>query len=234
VIKDQASLLKSIQDLGHEWHSQGSLSNAALEEFFRIGQVSDLRYTLETGCGRTTLLFSHLSSCHLVFTLASTDAKDSYVRVHTSPLFNAHNTRFVLGPTQKTVPAFQFEQQFDLVLLDGPHSYPFTDLEYYFVYPHVKEGGYLVIDDIHIPTIYNMFCFLKEDEMYHLEKVIDNTAFFKRTSAPLFNPYADGWKGQRYNRTRFPINHSGVPKYRRLRRLLPKTLRKYVKRYLMR
>jgi hypothetical protein len=42
------------------------------------------------------------------------------------------------------------------VLLDGPHGYPFPDMEYYFFYPHIKPRGHLVIDDIQIPSIGRM------------------------------------------------------------------------------
>ncbi len=41
---------------------------------------------------------------------------------------------------------------YDCVLIDGPHGYPFPDMEYYYFYPLIKPGGILIIDDIHIPS----------------------------------------------------------------------------------
>ena len=39
--------------------------------------------------------------------------------------------------------------------------------------------------------------------MFELQEVVENTAFFRRTSAPTFNPTGDGWERQRYNERAF-------------------------------
>jgi hypothetical protein len=94
----------------------------------------------------------------------------------------------------------------DLALLDGPHAYPYPDLEYYCVYQQLRPGALLVIDDIHIPTVHRLFTFLKEDEMFRLAHVERTTAFFVRTAAPTFSPLGDGWEFQAFNTARFPVN----------------------------
>ncbi|MCL4854078.1 MAG: hypothetical protein KJZ78_22190 [Bryobacteraceae bacterium] len=85
------------------------------------------------------------------------------------------------------------------MVIDGPHAYPFPDLEYYYLYPHLDTGALLVLDDIHIRSINNLFQFLRSDEMFRLDEVVKTTAFFIRTGAPTFDPLADGWRQQRYN-----------------------------------
>src|SRR5262249_42290363 len=52
---------------------------------------------------------------------------------------------------------------------------------------------------IHIPTVHNLFRFLRRDAMFDLNEVIGTTAFFTRTSAPAFDPLGDGWWQQKYN-----------------------------------
>src|SRR5262249_25768658 len=96
-------------------------------------------------------------------------------------------------------PAHTFDGPFDVVLLDGPHGYPFPDLEYYYFYPHVKPGGLLLIDDIQIPTIRALYEFVREDEMFELLEIVEYTAFFRRTPAPLFTRALDGWWPQRFH-----------------------------------
>jgi hypothetical protein len=98
-----------------------------------------------------------------------------------------------------------------LALIDGPHGYPFPDMEYYYLYPHLDEGALLIIDDIHIATIGHLFDFLKEDEMFRLIEVVDKTAFFERTAAPIFDPYQDGWWMQNYNTRRFSQMKTEAP-----------------------
>jgi hypothetical protein len=62
-----------------------------------------------------------------------------------------------------------------------------------------------VIDDIQIPTIRQLFDFLREDDMFRLIETVGKTAFFERTNAPTFSPVQDGWWLQKYNAARFPV-----------------------------
>src|SRR4029078_1508493 len=124
---------------------------------------------------------SHLSSSHHVFAV---DDGSSISQVRQSPLFRSENVTFIEGPTQITLPQHRFTEKLQLVLIDGPHGYPFPDLEYYFLYPHLETGALLILDDIHIPTIPNLFQFLRRDAMFELDEVVQTTAFLTRTSAP--------------------------------------------------
>ena len=104
-----------------------------------------------------------------------------------------------------------FSDPLDLILIDGAHGFPFAQLDYFFLYPHVRRGGILIVDDVHIPTVGQMADFLREDKMWrHLED-IGFTAFFERADSPLFDPYGDGWWEQRYNARRFADKESLEP-----------------------
>lgn len=116
-----------------------------------------------------------------------------------SPLLRPNVVTFVEGPTQATLPQHRFIEKLQLALIDGPHGYPFPELEYYFLYPHLETGARLILDDIHIPTVHNLFQFLRRDAMFELDDVVQTTAFLTRTSAPTFDPFGDGWWQQGYN-----------------------------------
>jgi predicted O-methyltransferase YrrM len=184
-----------IARLPEGWHGSGSVGSAVLDALQRHAPRGGS--SMETGTGRTTLLLSHLSATHLVFTKNDEGTGDSLAAVRSSPLLGDGVT-FVVGPTQSTVLGHEFGP-LDLALLDGPHAYPFPDLEYWAVYPHVKAGGLLVVDDVQIPTVNNLFRFLRADAMWELLEVVETTAFFRRTTAPTFNPLGDGWHDQGYN-----------------------------------
>jgi Methyltransferase domain len=145
-----------------------------------------------------------LSQNHTVFAVDAGNKSISSVNSHS--LFNSDTVEFIEGPSQRTLPQYQFNHKLQIALIDGPHGYPFPDLEYYYLYPHIEVGGLLLIDDIHIPTIRNLFNFLKEEEMFELVEVVQQTAFFRRTTAELFNPLGDGWWLQKYNKVRFPLS----------------------------
>ncbi len=159
----------------------------------------DVRRSVETGAGGSTLLFSHLSARHTSFAIEG--ERRIITRVKTSLLFNPATTDFVEGPTQTTLPRYNFDQPLQAALLDGPHAFPFPQLEYFHLYPHLTPGALLILDDIHIRTIHELYSFLCADEMFDLIEVNGKTAFFRRTAAPLFDPRGDGWWLQAYNKT---------------------------------
>lgn len=208
---DIEQILAGIEQLPHDWHKVGSVTKGFLRAVVRHTAGKKIRHSMETGSGKSTLLFSHLSEDHKVFAISHYGDMDtgSVTQVQASPLFNAKNVEYILGPTQRTLPPYKFEHKLQLALIDGPHGYPFPDLEYYFIYPHLDEGALLIVDDIHIPTIRHLYDFLKEEEMFQFLEVVDKSAFFVRTAAPLFDPYLDGWWLQGYNKKRFPIEDEG-------------------------
>lgn len=177
-------------------HGAGTMSGDALRAIARHASSRRVRRSVETGCGATTLLLSHLSEHHTVFAL---DIGGSVANVRRSPLLRQGGVLFVEGPSQRMLPQHHFDEKLQLAVIDGPHAYPFPDLEYYFLYPHLEAGGLLVLDDIHIRSINNLFHFVRSDEMFRLDEVVRTTAFFTRTDAPTFDPMGDCWDQQRYN-----------------------------------
>jgi hypothetical protein len=198
---DISPILQEVQRLAPGLHHAGTFSPAGLRAIARHAEAVPIQCSIETGSGASTLLLSHLSSDHTVFAL---DFGTGSIRsIERSPLLRRQVVTFVEGPTQQTLPRHEFKNRLQLALLDGPHGYPFPDLEYYFIYPHLDPGALLIVDDIHIPTITNLFDFLSEDAMFALQEIVENTAFFRRTDAPTFSPIGDGWETQRYNQRPF-------------------------------
>lgn len=174
---------------------EGSVVDDALRLIYQLGRAEKWRHTCETGTGRTTVLLSNLSSKHVVFALERSGNLSEGGR----GAEKAESVEYVLGPSQRTLPAYRFTQELDFAMIDGPHAYPFPDLEYFYLYPHVRRGGWLVVDDVHIPTINNLHRFLCEEPMWRFHARKGNTAFFQRTDTPTFDPYGDGWWNQAYN-----------------------------------
>jgi len=185
-----------------------------------------LLLSVETGSGKSTVLLSNLSERHICFTLDDTnqyppdDTHASLTFVRRCPSFHPERTHFILGPTQRTMPAYKFDQPIDLALIDGPHGFPFPHMEYYYLYPHLRPEAVLIIDDINIPTIGHLFEFVREDEMFDVIKVEGFTAFLRRTDAPTFDPEQDGWWLQKFNASRVSKGlESQNAEYSRIREL---------------
>src|SRR5712692_2296911 len=217
------SLLDDIVAASPMMHAAGASSPKVLAAIARHLRGRRIHQSVETGSGATTLLFSHLSEQHTVFALD--DGSGSINRVRSSLLLNAATTTFVEGATQRMLPAHHFTGKLQAALLDGPHAFPFPQLEYYYIYPRLEQDALLVLDDIHIRSSHQLYRFLKADEMFEVLEVVDRAAFFRRTAAPVFDPWGDGWWMQGYNQRtllRFVWQE-------RLRESIPPALRSMVK-----
>lgn len=224
------NLVEEINALEPDWHGRGSVTPAVIKTL--DGYLRDygpVTRSVETGTGRTSLLLSHHSSDHTIFTIDDSGDGDSLVRVQESPLLDKDSTTFVLGPTQRTLQAHNFEP-LDVVYLDGPHAYPFPELEYWAVYPHLRAGGLLIIDDVQIPTIANMYQVLRSDRMYHELEVIDDCAFLRRSDEPALDPYGEGWWQQDYNLRRSNAHLTvGQRLIALAKRVSPQPLKQFIK-----
>lgn len=182
------------------WHDSGNLDIRVLKAIVKHARRIDARESAETGCGLSTVVLSAVATRHTCFTIA---AGNSLEQVQNVPHLRHDRVNFVIGPSQLTLPRHTFFHPLDLVLIDGPHGFPFAHMEYFHFYQRIRKGGILVVDDIHIPTVRQMYDVLRDDRMWtHVEDVL-TTAFFVRTQSPLFDPFGDGWERQQFNQRHF-------------------------------
>lgn len=186
-------VLPAILEAANGLSPRQALSTDALRSLCAALTASGAARTAETGAGASTAVFSRLADQHWAFT----NDPASAARLAASPLVRPDTVRFVLGPSQRTLPHPDLPDILDAVLLDGPHAYPFPQLEYFHFYPRIRPGGWLILDDLQIRAVAQLARFLRGDPMFRLELRTGRTAFFRRTEAPTFNPDGDGWEHQR-------------------------------------
>jgi len=175
------------------FHPWDAMSADALSAILKRGPY---RATVETGCGGSTVVLSQASERHTAFAIEGQDRTISELRKHDD--LRAATAIFVEGETKDTLPGYRFDGELDLVLLDGPHAYPLPQIEFAYLFPRLRLGGWLVLDDIQIPSVYELFDFLKRESSVVLEEVAVRTAFFRRVRAAEVGP--DGWNRQGMNR----------------------------------
>lgn len=186
-------------------HRAGSLQLPVVDEI-ENAMPPNPKLTVETGCGKSTILFSCLSEKHIAFTLDDRNEENSSVQYFlNSEVSRSDRVEFVFGPTQSTLLAHEFREPIDAALIDGPHGFPFPQLEYWRLYPHIRPGGILIIDDVHIRHIGDMFRFLASEDMWEYVAIVGgSTGILRRTSAPIIFPTGDQWWDQPYNTGAFP------------------------------
>jgi hypothetical protein len=188
------------------------MAPSALEGLVKRGPYQS---SVETGCGGSTIVLSHLSEHHIAFAIDGADRTIASLRQHGD--FRAGTVVFVEGETKRTLPVHPFDGPLDLALLDGPHAYPLPQLEFVYLFPHIRVGGWVVLDDLQIPSVYQLFDFLRRESAVVLEEVTVRTAFFRKISEGEWGP--DDWRRQGMNR-------HGILRYswrNSLRRILHRT-----------
>jgi Methyltransferase domain len=175
------------------FHPWDAMAPAALSGILRR---APFRFTAETGCGGSTIVLSHASERHTTFAIEGPDRTISELRAH--PDLRSDRVAFVEGETKETTPRWQAETDLDLVLLDGPHAYPLPQVELCYLFPRLRAGGWLVLDDLQIRSVHELFRFLRKEPSLMLEQVALRTAFFRRLRVEEHGP--DGWPEQGINR----------------------------------
>lgn len=173
-----------------------------------LAQDGRIIRTCETGCGSSTVAFSHHAARHVVYCdddTASGTADLAYVREH--PDLRADRVSYIVGPTPETLFNESTLGEIDALLINGSHAYPIPDLEYFALERHLKPQGLLMISDIRVPAVKRMFDILLQDERLRLDRVVDSTAFFFRVADDAFVATEQDWRGQRYNRLSYPAHN---------------------------
>src|SRR6185437_2459303 len=139
-----------------EFHPWDAMAPAALHGLVRRGPFAA---SCETGCGGSTIVLSHLSKRHVAFAIEGENRTITGLRDH--PDLRGEAVAFVEGESRVTIPAYSFAGLLDLALLDGPHAYPLPQVEFAYLFPRLRMGGWLVLDDIQIPSVHELFRFLR-------------------------------------------------------------------------
>src|ERR1022692_2775335 len=124
------------------FHPWDAMTPMALSAILKRGPF---RSTAETGCGGSTIVLSHASDRHTAFAIDGKDRTITELRKQSD--LRTEKVTFVEGETKDTLPQYQFEGELDLVLLDGPHAYPLPQIEFSYLFPWIRLGGWLVVDD---------------------------------------------------------------------------------------
>jgi len=120
------------------------LTEAALT--FIYENINDECSTLETGCGLSTVVFALTGSRHTVIApaLSEFEITKTYCREHGIP---TDQINFIAEPSQKVLPALE-TPPLDLVLIDGGHGFPTPYVDWFYTAGKLKNGGFLIVDDV--------------------------------------------------------------------------------------
>jgi hypothetical protein len=138
---------------------------AWLEETVRPGWA-----TLETGAGASTLVIAAAGADHEVVTPDA--GEEERIRAECADRGIASSgVRFLVGASHEVLPRWA-PRPLDLVLIDGAHGFPYPILDWWYLAPHVKVGGVVLLDDAYLPAVSAIVEFVRASPAWELEEPV--------------------------------------------------------------
>jgi hypothetical protein len=156
--------------------------------------LPDTPRVLETGAGLSSLVFLALGAKVTSFFTKDDllERIEGAIRDYDLP---RENWDYSLGFSELTFPLYLSQHPdlvCDLVLVDGGHMVhtAFTDFTY--GYAALREGGYILIDDLQMPSVKVLYRLLKASKFVKEVEVAKKTASFRKMrSEQLPGPWGD-------------------------------------------
>ena len=181
----------------HSWDN-GSIANFGASDKVVKYIHSKLKpgfITIETGSGKTTVAFL-LAGCKHT-SISPNPLEEQRIRKYCQDNNIEADFTFVCDSSAEVLPALVKQvSHFDFVFIDGAHRYPFAEIDYFFTQEKLKVGGYMVVDDIQLPSVRTLYTFLRKEKNWTLDNVVGNTAFFLKHGDEVV---IDDWQNQGVN-----------------------------------
>jgi hypothetical protein len=149
--------------------------------------------TLETGAGASTIVFAARGADHETVTPSQEEADRIVAECERRGISTA-NVTFRIGfsaDVLRDCPG----RPLDLVLVDGAHAFPYPTLDWWFLAPHLKVGGLMLLDDAFMPPVAAVVDHLRNSQAWRLENPV---SFRTAVARKLADEVPDGeWKGER-------------------------------------
>jgi hypothetical protein len=149
--------------------------------------------TLETGSGSSTIVLAAGGAEHEAVTPDPTEEQRIREECERRGI-STDKVRFLIASSHELLPAWE-ARQLDLVLLDGAHGFPYPILDWWFLAPHLRVGGRLVLDDAYMPPVAALLDGLRAQPAWDVEGSVGYRTVIVRKLADELPPF--DWTGER-------------------------------------
>ncbi|MFN0152875.1 MAG: class I SAM-dependent methyltransferase [Gaiella sp.] len=126
--------------------------------------------TLEIGAGASTIVLAAAGCEHEAVT---PDAGElARIRESCQELgIDSSRVRGLEGLSHEILPAWS-PRPLDLVLIDGAHGFPYPVLDWWYLAPHVKIGGHVLLDDAYLPAVGVIVDYVRQSPHWELQEAV--------------------------------------------------------------
>lgn len=185
----------------HTWDEGQTFNSGGFEEehltaFFNLAKgFAEFRF-LETGAGNSTITF--LMAGALEVTSVAPDSSlfgriEDYCRKRS---ISIENLSIQVGLSEWVLPQIVKKPAYDIILIDGAHGWPHTFIDLFYANIGLKQGGFLILDDLQLHSVKEIARFLKEDsDKWEVTQTIGKVGIFRKLTDSsnfpdwLYQPY---------------------------------------------
>jgi Methyltransferase domain len=149
--------------------------------------------TLETGAGASTIVFAARGADHEAVTPSAEEA-ERIRRECGRRGIASDGLRFRIGSSHEVLPQWQ-ARPLDLVLVDGAHGFPYPVLDWWWLAPHVRVGGRMLLDDAYMPPVAMLVDHLRGRPTWEVEGAVGYRTVIVRKLADELPDF--DWHGER-------------------------------------
>lgn len=164
--------------------------------------------TIETGVGASTVVFAASGAHHTA--ISPSPAEHERVRNYCRQIgVDDSRVTFVVGLSDDVLPPLLGrERTLDVAFIDGAHSFPFPVVDWYYIARSLKVGGKLLLDDVPIPAVAQVFRHMRLEPNWRLDGVFDDRSAAFTLLAP---PAPELWSSQPFNRSYPDFSFADLP-----------------------
>ncbi len=149
--------------------------------------------TLETGAGASTIVFAAAGADHEAVTPSQAEADRILAECERRDI-STDRVSFRIGSSADVLRDWE-PRPLDLALVDGAHAFPYPTLDWWYLAPHLKIGGLMLLDDAYMPPVAAVVDHLRGSSAWRLEEPV---SFRTAVARKLADETPDGeWKGER-------------------------------------
>lgn len=163
------SLTDELRDAPPALHGQDEfwgLAWAALDFIERTVQPGWA--TVETGAGASTMIFAARGAVHEAVT-PSRDESERILAECARRGISTDTVTFRIGSSADVLRDWE-PRPLDLVLVDGAHAFPYPTLDWWYLAPHLKVGGLMLLDDAYMPPVVAVLDYLRHSAAWRIER----------------------------------------------------------------
>lgn len=153
--------------------------------------------TLETGCGKSTVVFLD-RGCHHTTCTYHPEEVTRVVNYCERKGICTDKLDPLIGSTDRELPKLTTSAELDFVLIDGAHEFPFPIIDFHYTENRIRIGGMLAVDDLNIPSVHMLYEFLETEKEWKEICVVRHTAFYRKVAEPTRNK---DFMGQLFNQS---------------------------------